>query len=83
MTAPSDLYELKVIIEADGWHEMATLMACVDRALDPHVRRRGGSRRWSVIANRLSAGKAHELLWCVEQDERPGSGDPAGGRMSA
>ncbi len=82
MIAPSDLYELKVIIEADDWHDVSALMDSVDRALDPHRRRRGASRQWSVIANRLPAGQARELLWFVEQLET-GTGDPPADRISA
>jgi hypothetical protein len=36
-------------------------MSSVDRALDPHLRYAAGSRRWSVIANRLPDGAAAEL----------------------
>ncbi len=67
MTPPSDLYELKVIVEADDWHDVSVLMASVDRALDPHHRQRGHSRRWSVVANRVAEGQARELLWFLEQ----------------
>jgi hypothetical protein len=63
---PSELFELKVIVEADGWHDIAELMESVDRALDPHRRARGGSRRWSVIANRLPGATSADLLSVVD-----------------
>ncbi|HEX6255024.1 MAG TPA: hypothetical protein VFZ70_04365 [Euzebyales bacterium] len=66
---PSELFELKVIVEADGWHDVAELMDTVDRALDPHRRARGGTRRWSVVANRLPGATGAELLAVVTDGE--------------
>ena len=62
MTTPPELFELKVLVEAHDWHDVAALMASVDRALDPHQTAMSGDRRWSVVANRLPANRAHELL---------------------
>lgn len=83
MTVPSDLFELKVIVEAEGWHDVSTLMASVDRALDAHRLSHEGNRHWSVIANRLPDGQARELLWFVDQCDEPTTGDAPGDRMSA
>lgn len=62
MTTSPELFELKVLVEAHDWHDVATLMASVDRALDPHQTAVSGQRRWSVVANRLPADRAQELL---------------------
>jgi hypothetical protein len=62
LITPPELFELKVLVEAHDWHDVATLMASVDRALDPHQTAMSGDRRWSVVANRLPAERAHELL---------------------
>ena len=80
MTAQSEVFELKVLVEADDWHDVAALMASIDRALDPHQRASDGDRRWSVIANRLPAQRARELLGVVgrhDQLTRPDSEHPA------
>lgn len=77
---PAELFELKVIVEADGWHDLSGLMATVNDALEPHRAAHGEDRRWSVVANRLPAGQAQELLWFVDQfDHR----QPAADRLSA
>lgn len=77
MTTSSELFELKVLVEAHGWHDVATLMASVDRALDPHAAAIPGERRWSVVANRLPAERADELLDLVDQldGDEPASPD--------
>jgi hypothetical protein len=62
LTASLELFELKVLVEAHDWHDVATLMASVDRALDPHQTAVSGNRRWSVVASRLPADRADELL---------------------
>lgn len=62
MTTSPELFELKVLVEAHDWHDVAALMASVDRALDPHQTAVSGQRRWSVVANRLPADRAQELL---------------------
>jgi hypothetical protein len=62
LTTSPELFELKVLVEAYDWHDVAALMASVDRALDPHQAAVSGQRRWSVVANRLPADRAHELL---------------------
>jgi hypothetical protein len=62
LTTSPELFELKVLVEAHDWHDVATLMASVDRALDPHQAAVSGQRRWSVVANRLPAEHAQELL---------------------
>lgn len=67
MTTSPELFELKVLVEAHGWHDVAALMASVDRALDPHQAAIPGDRRWSVVANRLPAERADELLDFVDQ----------------
>jgi hypothetical protein len=69
LTTSPELFELKVLVEAYDWHDVATLMASVDRALDPHQAAVSGERRWSVVANRLPADRAHELLEFVDQQE--------------
>lgn len=66
VTTSPELFELKVLVEALDWHDVAALMASVDRALDPHQRAMSGARRWSVVANRLPAERAGELLNLVE-----------------
>jgi hypothetical protein len=73
LTSSPELFELKVLVEADDWHDVAALMASVDRALDPHQEAVSGQRRWSVVANRLPADRAHELLEFVDQQETPDS----------
>jgi hypothetical protein len=78
----SELFELKVIVEADGWHDIAELMDGVDRALDPHRRARGGTRRWSVVATRLPTTEGAELLAAVDDDEE-GDAAVATDRLSA
>jgi hypothetical protein len=70
LTASSEVFELKVLVEADDWHDVAALIASVDRALDPHQRTGRGDRRWSVIANRLPAPRARELLGFVGRHDR-------------
>jgi hypothetical protein len=67
LTTSPELYELKVLVEAHGWHDVATLMSSVDRALDPHQAAIPGDRRWSVVANRIPAERADELLDLVDQ----------------
>jgi hypothetical protein len=67
LTTSPELFELKVLVEAHGWHDVAALMASVDRALDPHHAAIQGERRWSVVANRLPAERADELLDFVDQ----------------
>lgn len=62
MTSPPELFELKVLVEAYDWRDVAALMASVDRALDPHHIAVSGDRRWSVVANRVPADRANELL---------------------
>jgi len=62
LTTSPELFELKVLVEAHDWHDVAALMASVDRALDPHQTAVSGQRRWSVVANRLPADRAQELL---------------------
>jgi len=62
LTTSPKLFELKVLVEAHDWHDVAALMASVDRALDPHQTAVSGQRRWSVVANRLPADRAQELL---------------------
>ncbi|CAN5917447.1 hypothetical protein BH23ACT10_BH23ACT10_28390 [soil metagenome] len=78
---PAELFELKVIVEADGWHDLSDLMATVDDALEPHRATRDDDRRWSVVANRLPAGQAQQLLWFIDQFDR--CGRPAPDRLSA
>jgi hypothetical protein len=68
LTASPELFELKVLVEAHDWHDVAALMASVDRALDPHHCAMSGDRRWSVVANRLPADHAHELLEFLGRD---------------
>jgi hypothetical protein len=68
---PSELFELKVMIEADGWHEIAALMDSVDRALDPHRQAHEGERRWSVTARRVPDAHSHELLRFLDQCGAP------------
>ncbi len=63
----SELFELKVMIEADGWHEVAALMDAVDRALDPHQQVHDGARRWSVMARRVPDVQSRELLRFIDQ----------------
>jgi hypothetical protein len=77
LTTSPELFELKVLVEAHDWHDVATLMTSVDRALDPHQAAVSGQRRWSVVANRLPADRAHELLDFVSQTsaEAPGAPD--------
>jgi hypothetical protein len=70
----SELFELKVIVEADGWHDIAELMDGVDRALDPHRRARGGTR--------LPTTEGAELLAAVDDDEE-GDAAVATDRLSA
>jgi hypothetical protein len=65
LTTSPELFELKVLVEAHDWRDVAALMASVDRALDPHHTAVSGDRRWSVVANRLPADQAHELLQFV------------------
>jgi hypothetical protein len=80
---PTELFELKVIVEADDWRDVATMMSSVDDALEPHRDDRVSGRRWSVVARLLPDGQAEALRWFLEQspdDDRPVS--PAG-RLSA
>lgn len=63
----SELFELKVMVEADGWHEVAALMDTVDRALDPHRQTHAGARRWSVMARRVPGEQSRELLRFIDQ----------------
>lgn len=77
MSTSPELFELKVLVEADGWHDVATLMASVDRALDPHHTAVSGPRRWSVVANRVPAERAGELLDLVDQlDDEAATREP-------
>lgn len=73
MPSSSEIFELKVLVEAEDWHDVASLMASVDRALDPHHRVRSGDRRWSVVAQRLPAWHARELLGFVGRHQRAAS----------
>lgn len=83
MTVSSELFELKVIVEADGWHDVAAVMASVEEALEPHRDGRPGGRRWSVVAGPLREDRAQELLWFIDQSDPGASGSGASGRMSA
>ena len=84
MTASPELFELKVIVEADGWRDVAAVMASVDEALEPHRDGRPGDRRWSVVAAPLPEGRAQELRWFVEQHDAGAADPPASDRrMSA
>ena len=78
MTTSPELFELKVLVEAYDWHDVAALMASVDRALDPHQAAASGQRRWSVVANRLPAEHAQELLEFL--DRGPAEVAPRGSR---
>ncbi len=82
VTAPSELFELKVIVEADGWHDIAAVMTSVDEALELHRDGRPGGRRWSVVASPLPAGRAQELLWFVDGPDTD-AGPATDGRRSA
>lgn len=73
----SELFELKVIVEAAGWHEIAPLMDIVDRALDPHRQTADGTRRWSVTARRVPGEQSQELLRFIDRCGRTASGDDA------
>lgn len=64
---PSDVFELKVLVEASDWRDVAALMSSVDRALDPHEHGAMPGRRWSVVASRLADEPARELLAFVGQ----------------
>lgn len=75
----ADLFELKVIVEADGWRDVAALMAAVDRALDPHQAAQSRERRWSVIADRLSDERAGELRALIDELDAGASAGVAGG----
>lgn len=70
MTTPIALFELKVIVEADGWRDVSMLVDAVDRALEPHRSGREGGRRWSVVASPLPAERANALLWFIEGSDR-------------
>lgn len=85
MTASCELFELKVIVEAGGWHDIAAVMASVEEALEPHRDSRPGGRRWSVVAAPLHEGRARELLWFIDQPdiEADASGTTGSDRMSA
>jgi hypothetical protein len=83
VTASPELFELKVIVEADGWRDVAAVMATVDEALEPHRDGRPGGRRWSVVAAPLPAGRARELRWFVEEADGRTGEPPATDRMSA
>lgn len=83
MTASPQLFELKVIVEADGWHDVAALVASVDEALEPHRDGRTGDRRWSVVAAPLPEGRARELRWFVEDADAHAGEPSATDRMSA
>lgn len=82
LTTSPELFELKVLVEAHGWHDVAALMSSVDRALDPHQAAIPGDRRWSVVANRIPAERADELLDLVDQldvqEPAAGHGEVAG-----
>lgn len=81
---PTELFELKVIVEADGWHDVATLMDSVDRALDPHRHAHATTRRWSVVANRIPTEAGEALLECIaDADGEASAGHAASGRLSA
>ena len=79
MPTSAELFELKVIVEADGWHDVAALMAAVDRALDPHQAAGSGDRRWSVMADRLSDERAGELRAFIDELDAGASADVEGG----
>jgi hypothetical protein len=79
----SELFELKVIVEAEGWHDIAELMDSVDRALDPHRRARGGTRRWSVVASRLPGAAGAQLLAAVDEGDAEADTTDAHDRLSA
>lgn len=64
---PTELFELKVFVEADGWSDVATLMERVDEALEPHRQARDGTRRWSVVADRLHGARREELLAVIAE----------------
>lgn len=83
MTTSSELFELKVIVEADGWHDVAAVMASVDEALEPHHDGRPGGRRWSVVAAPLPEGRAQELLWFIDRSDAGASEPATSDRMSA
>lgn len=70
MTMPTTLFELKVIVEADGWRDVSMLIDAVDHALEPHRSGREGGRQWSVVASPLPAERADELLWFIEGSGR-------------
>jgi hypothetical protein len=80
---PTELFELKVIVEADGWHDLSGLMTTVDRALDPHRQSCDGGRRWSVVASRLPAGQADDLRRFVDQWDEAKAVEAAAEQMSA
>lgn len=80
---PTELFELKVLVEAEGWDDLSSLMATVDHALEPHRQSRDGGRRWSVVASRLPDGHARDLLWFIDQCDEPTAVEPGVDRMSA
>lgn len=81
---PTELYELKVLVEADDWRDLSDVMATVDDALEPHRRSARGARRWSVVASRLPAGTTQDLLWFLKHDEgEHATADVAATQMSA
>jgi hypothetical protein len=73
----SELFELKVMVEADDWREVAALMDTVDRALDPHRQVRDGTRRWSVMARRVPGAQSTELLRFIDRYGGPAGDDDA------
>lgn len=73
----SELFELKVMVEADDWQEVAALMDTVDRALDPHRQARDGTRRWSVMARRVPGAQSSELLRFIDRCAGPTGDDDA------
>lgn len=83
MTEASELFELKVIVEADGWRDLSGLMAAVDDALEPHRLTSERGRRWSVVAARLPADHARELLWFIDECNDLEPTEAPADRMSA
>lgn len=75
MTTRTTLFELRVIVEADGWYDVSALVDTVDRALEPHRTGCEGGRQWSVVASPLPVERADELLWFIagsRSDDEPG-----------
>lgn len=70
------LFELRVIVEADGWRDVSTLVDAVDGALERHRPGRDDGRRWSVVASPLPAERAGELLWFIDRYDESGDDGP-------